>query len=31
VCHKCGKEYRTRRGGWFNKHLIDCGSSRSIG
>ena len=31
TCPTCGKSFRSRKGGWFNKHVTGCGSSRSNG
>ena len=25
VCHKCGKRYMSRRGGWYELHVATCG------
>ena len=31
-CHKCGREYLSNRGGWFDKHVRECGEEqKSVG
>ena len=30
ICHKCGKIYKSNKGGWYKKHVGKCGSSQPL-